>query len=77
MVETVVKGKTADEILTVNARRGEEMFIAECEELGVFTQGETWEELEANIREAVELSLEDMGRNYKNARVLVTFEEYL
>ena len=63
MVETIVKVRTAEETLIVTARRGEKRFIAECEELGVFTQGDTWEELETNIREAIELSLEDTGIN--------------
>ncbi len=41
------------------ASRGEKYFIASCQELGVYTQGETLEELKKNLREAVELSLAD------------------
>ncbi|MGQ9626660.1 MAG: hypothetical protein ACUVV0_07120 [Anaerolineae bacterium] len=39
------------------ARRGEKYLIASCEELRVFTQAETFEELKKNLKEAVELSL--------------------
>ena len=28
-------------------------FVAECLSLDIFTQGDTWEELRANVREAV------------------------
>ncbi|HID86647.1 MAG TPA: type II toxin-antitoxin system HicB family antitoxin [Anaerolineae bacterium] len=48
--------------VVARARRGEKYFIASCPELGVFTQGETLEELKRNLREAVDLSLAD-GEN--------------
>ncbi len=48
--------------VVARARRGEKYLVASCPELGVFTQAETWEELRSNLREAVDLSLED-GEN--------------
>jgi len=48
--------------VVARARRGEKFYIASCEELGVFTQGETLEELRRNLREAIDLSLAD-GEN--------------
>lgn len=41
-------------------RLGEEAgYVAECVEIPVVTQGETLDEMVANLREAVELHLED------------------
>ncbi len=48
--------------VVVRAHREEGFFVASCEELGVFTQGETLDELQHNVREAVDLSLAD-GEN--------------
>ncbi len=33
--------KPKEDVITVHARKGDKFFIAECEELGVYTQGET------------------------------------
>jgi predicted RNase H-like HicB family nuclease len=43
--------------VVVRAHQEEEFFVASCEELGVFTQGATLDELRRNVREAVDLSL--------------------
>jgi predicted RNase H-like HicB family nuclease len=45
---------------TVNAtiRRGEEYYVAECQEIGVVTQGDTLNETVSNLKEAVNLHLE-------------------
>ncbi len=70
--------KPKEDVITVHARKGDKFFIAECKELGVYTQGETWEELERNIREAVELSLEDEElRDKKKKKILISYHEYL
>ena len=44
--------------LTSIIERSEKYFVATCPELDVVSQGETYEEAERNIREAVELLLE-------------------
>jgi len=45
---------------TVQVRifRGEEKYVAECLDLSVVTQGDTLDEVTANIREAIGLHLE-------------------
>lgn len=48
--------------VVVRAHREGDVFIASCEELGAFTQGKTLDELQRNVREAVDLSLAD-GEN--------------
>ena len=48
--------------VAVRAHREERFYVASCEELGIFTQGETLEELRHNVREAVDLTLAD-GEN--------------
>lgn len=39
-------------------RQGEQFYVAECLEIGVVTQGSTFDETIANLREAVALHLE-------------------
>jgi predicted RNase H-like HicB family nuclease len=53
-------------------------YIAECREIAVITQGETLDETTLNLREAVELYLEDedpaeLGFTQKPA-IVITFE---
>ena len=38
-------------------------FIGICDELNVFSQGETYGEIMVNIKEAVELALKDLGNS--------------
>ncbi len=47
--------------LTAFIRRGEKQFVARCPEVDVVSQGHTVEEALANLREAVELYIEEMG----------------
>jgi len=44
--------------IQVRIFRGEKKYVAECLDLPVVTQGDTLEELTANIREAIGLHLE-------------------
>ena len=44
--------------IQVRIFRGEEKYVAECLDLSVVTQGETLDEVTANIREAIGLHLE-------------------
>jgi predicted RNase H-like HicB family nuclease len=51
-------------ILTYKISRGEDGFyIASCEEFSIFTQGKSFEELMMNIKEATEVSLEEIYEN--------------
>ncbi len=62
---------------TIISREGK-WYIARCVELGVVTQGKTVEEAQENIKEAVELYLEDRpkSRQYlsKRAPLITTLE---
>jgi predicted RNase H-like HicB family nuclease len=44
--------------IQVRIFRGERQYVAECMDLPVVTQGETLDEVTANIREAITLHLE-------------------
>ena len=46
---------------TAIIRKGDEQFVALCQELDVVSQGYTIEEFTANLKEAVELYLEEIG----------------
>ena len=39
----------------------DKIFVSRCPELGVTSQGETLEEAQANIKEAIELYIESFG----------------
>jgi predicted RNase H-like HicB family nuclease len=45
--------------LTAILHREEEVYVAECQEVGTVSQGDTMEEALANLREATELFLEE------------------
>jgi predicted RNase H-like HicB family nuclease len=47
--------------LTAVIRKGEKQYVALCPEVDVVSQGFTIEEALANLKEAVELYLEEMG----------------
>ena len=49
------------ETFTAIIRKSEKQFVALCPELDVVSQGYTIEETLANLKEAVELYLEEMG----------------
>lgn len=46
---------------TAIVKKGEKQFVALCPELDVVSQGHTIEEAIKNLREAVELYIEEMG----------------
>lgn len=52
----------------------EDVYVAECPEVGTASQGETIEEAIANLKEATELYLEEVSLPKKNPRLLTTFE---
>ncbi|HPS90789.1 MAG TPA: type II toxin-antitoxin system HicB family antitoxin [Methanothrix sp.] len=57
---------------TAVIHREEEMFIAECPEVGTASQGTTIEEAIANIKEATQLYLEEFPINSKPMRSFIT-----
>jgi predicted RNase H-like HicB family nuclease len=65
-------------MIKATVRKGEELYVAECMEIAVVTQGKTVDETLANLQEAVALHLEGedpavLGLVSKPA-ILVTME---
>ncbi len=52
----------------------EDMFVAECPEVGTFSQGKTLEEAIDNLKEATELYLEEFALGEKRKTIITTFE---
>ena len=52
----------------------EDVYVAECPEVGTASQGETIEEAIANLKEATELYLEEFPIPNKPRPLLTTFE---
>lgn len=61
-------------MLTVVLRKEEDMYIAECPEVGTVSQGVTLDEAIANLKEATELYLEEFPLE-NTEKPLVTFFE--
>jgi len=47
----------------VSIQKEDKFFVARCPELGVTSQGESLEEAQANIKEAIELYIESFGED--------------
>ena len=63
--------------LTAIIRKGEKQYVALCPELDVVSQGYTVEEAIKNLKEAVELYIEEMGLPEEitsNEMIVVNFE---
>jgi predicted RNase H-like HicB family nuclease len=54
--------------------KGEELYVAECPEVGTVSQGSTIEEAVANLREATELYLEEFPLPGTSRPFLTVFE---
>jgi predicted RNase H-like HicB family nuclease len=52
----------------------EELYVAECPEIGTISQGKTIEEAIANLKEATELYLEEFPTEETSRPILTTFE---
>jgi predicted RNase H-like HicB family nuclease len=61
-------------LFTAVLHKEEDMYVAECPEVGTVSQGYTIEEAVANLREATELYLEDFPLPEPARPVLTTFE---
>jgi predicted RNase H-like HicB family nuclease len=51
------------EVLTAVLHKEEDLYVAECPEVGTFSQGYSVEEAVANLKEATELYLEEFAEN--------------
>jgi predicted RNase H-like HicB family nuclease len=64
----------ATRILTAVLHKEEDMYVAECPEVGTVSQGKTIEEAVANLKEATELYLEEFPPTKIEKPILTTFE---
>jgi len=60
--------------LTAVLHREDDLFVAECPEVGTVSQGCTFEEAIANLKEATELYMEEFPLRVTTRSVLTTFE---
>jgi len=59
---------------TAVLHKEEEMYVAECPEIGTVSQGKTIDEAVSNLKEATELYLEEFPIKEKRKTWLTTFE---
>ena len=64
----------ANQTFSAVLHKEEDMFIAECPEIGTASQGKTVEEALGNLKEATELYLEEFPRT-KNGKPFITVFE--
>jgi len=60
--------------LTAVIHREEDLYVAECPEVGTVSQGRTVEEAVANLKEATELYLQEFPMSSLSRALLTTFE---
>ena len=61
-------------ILTAVLHKEDDMYVAECLEVGTFSQGRTIEEAVNNLKEATELYLEEFPLEKESKSIITTFE---
>jgi len=64
----------ATRIFTAVLHKEEDLYVAECPEVGTVSQGYTVEEAVANLREATELYLEEFPLPEVTRPLMTTFE---
>ena len=62
------------ETFTAVLHKEDDLYVAECPEVGTVSQGHSIEESIANLREATELYLEEFPTHGVNRSLLTTFE---
>ena len=60
--------------LTAVIHQEENMFVAECPEVGTVSQGTSIDETVANLKEATELYLEEFPLKERRRTLMTTFE---
>ena len=66
--------KSTSLILTAVIHQEEDVYVAECPEVGTVSQGYTVEEALTNLREATELYLEEFPLEHISRPLLTVFE---
>lgn len=64
----------ATQIFTAVIHKEDDLYVAQCPEVGTISQGQTIEEAIANLKEATELYLEEFPVSATNPPLLTTFE---
>jgi predicted RNase H-like HicB family nuclease len=64
----------ATRMFTAVLHKEEDMYVAQCPEVGTVSQGRTIEEAVANLKEATELYLEEFPPENIEKPILTTFE---
>ncbi|RCV62842.1 putative nuclease of the RNAse H fold, HicB family [Methanophagales archaeon] len=59
---------------TAVVHKEEEMYVAECPEVGTVSQGKTIEEAVSNLKEATELYLDEFPLTEERKTLMTTFE---
>ncbi len=59
---------------TAVLHKEEEMYVAECPEVGTVSQGKTIEEAVSNLKEATELYLDEFPLTEERKTLMTTFE---
>ena len=59
---------------TALIHKEDDWYVADCPEVGTVSQGKTVEEAVANLKEAIELYLEEFPMSETNHPLLTTFE---
>lgn len=67
----------AKRIFTAVLHREDDLYVAECPEIGTVSQGATVEEAVANLQEATELYLEEFPLPSVGTPLLTTFEAFV
>jgi predicted RNase H-like HicB family nuclease len=60
--------------LTAILYKDDDMYVAECPEVGTFSQGDTIEDAVSNLKEATELYLEEFPLKEERKSLMTTFE---
>jgi len=60
--------------LTAVLHKEDDLYVAQCPEVGTVSQGETIEEAVANLREATELYLEEVPLPLSGRPLVTTFD---
>lgn len=61
-------------VLTAVVHKEEDMYVAECPQVGTVSQGKTLEEAVHNLKEATELYLEEFPIEKAEEPIITTFE---
>jgi predicted RNase H-like HicB family nuclease len=59
---------------TAVIHKEEDLYVAECPEVGTASQGPTFEEAISNLKEATELYLEEFPKPMIDRTIMTTFE---